>query len=141
MHDTDSNRIAHLGMIEEIIKRLASNSFLAKGWSLTLAAALVALAITNKSVWVVSLAILPVLVFWALDAYWLLLEKVFRALYDQIRTAAPGSLEGEMFSMKTEPATVPSLLQTIFSPSIGILHGSIIIIVIGAVLLTLTFTG
>ena len=39
-----SKQIAHLGFIQGVINRLGSNSFLLKGWSITLVAACFALA-------------------------------------------------------------------------------------------------
>ena len=33
VQDTEDNRVAHLGIIQDIIKRMASNSFFLKGWS------------------------------------------------------------------------------------------------------------
>jgi len=137
MKDTDDNRIAHLTLIQEVIKRLASNSFLVKGWSLTLVSALAALSITNKSVEIAYLIVIPAMVFWGLDVYWLRQEKLFRALYDYIRTAEAGSLGGKMFSMDTAitPENLP-VFRTIFNPTILPLHGFIalatILIIISA---------
>ena len=127
MEDNDANRIAHLSMIQEVIKRQASNSFLVKGWSLTLASALVALAIANKSTDIAYLVLIPVVIFWILDVYWLRQERLYRSLYNKVRTAGSGSLEGNMFSMETTPVGVPSLLRTTFNPTIILLHGSLIV--------------
>ena len=45
----EAAEIAHLQMIQAVITRMASNSFLIKGWSVTLVAALFALAAANTN--------------------------------------------------------------------------------------------
>ena len=42
-------RVAHLQMIQAVITRMAGNSFLIKGWSVMLVAALFALASANTN--------------------------------------------------------------------------------------------
>lgn len=86
---------------------MAGNSFLLKGWSVTLAAALVALAAKDTDLRFSVLALIPPLIFWGLDAYYLRLERLFRALYDDVRqlpeqellrTVGPFSLSHENYS-------------------------------------------
>ena len=79
------NKVAHLEMIQVIITRMASNSFLINGWSVTLVAALFALAAANTNERFVYLAYFPAFMFWALDAYFLRQERLFRKLYDHVR--------------------------------------------------------
>ena len=43
------SKIAYLQMIQAVIARMAGNSFLIKGWSVTLVAALFALAAANTN--------------------------------------------------------------------------------------------
>ncbi len=59
MQDTNDYRIAHLNMIQEVIKRMAGNAFLVKGWSITLVSALIALSITSKRTEIAYLAVVP----------------------------------------------------------------------------------
>ena len=64
--------IKHMEMIQGVVNRLAFNSFLIKGWSITiLAAALLFIANTNAPEWIVLCFAIPVLVFWGLDGYFL----------------------------------------------------------------------
>lgn len=79
------NRIKHFEFIQEIIKRLSNNSFLIKGWSLTLTVATLGFILKGEGVnwgWFV---LIPTLIFWYLDAYYLSLEKSYRDLYNQLR--------------------------------------------------------
>lgn len=81
---TDDGR-KHLEFCQQVINRMGNNSFALKGWSVTLLAAIFALAADKAKVSTIWVAILPVLVFWALDAYFLGQERLYRSLYDQLR--------------------------------------------------------
>ena len=79
-------KLAHLEMIQAVVTRMASNSFHVKGWSVTLVVALFALAaVDDVNELFVYLAYFPTLMFWALDAYFLREERLFRKLYDHVR--------------------------------------------------------
>ena len=77
--------VKHLEFIQAIIARQASNAFLLKTWSVTLVAALFALAAKDVNASFAYLALVPVLMFWGLDAYYLWQEKRFRDLYNWVR--------------------------------------------------------
>ena len=78
------NKRNHLLMIQEIINRMARNSFAIKGWAIGIMIAVYAFAgeSTHKAVLI---TLIPLIVFWILDAYYLMLERKFRALYDDVR--------------------------------------------------------
>jgi hypothetical protein len=82
----------HLSFIQGIVARQASNSFLVKGWSLTLCTALVAFSVQGHRPAFGVVAILPCCLFMILDVYYLRQERLFRSLYNKVRTgqcAAP----------------------------------------------------
>lgn len=92
-------KLKHLEMIQAVISRMAGNSFLLKGWSVTLAAAVIALAANKESHALLTLiALLPVLMFWVLDGYYLHQERLFRKLYDHVRLQDDDAVD---FSMDT----------------------------------------
>jgi hypothetical protein len=76
-----------IDLIQDVIKRLASNSFLIKGWYITVTSASMLISRSNLkdhfaiSLWVVLIA--PIL-FWLLDAYFLAQELLFRKLYQWV---------------------------------------------------------
>jgi len=77
-----ADHLEHLKLIQAVITRMAGNSFLIKGWAVTLVTGLAALAKTsdgNEDVAWISLGVL--LIFALLDAYYLALEKGYRDLY------------------------------------------------------------
>jgi hypothetical protein len=74
-------------MIQGVVNRLAHCSFLIKGWSMTILAAVVIFLarseIDNPNILLAFLA--PIIGFWFLDAYYLWQERIFRAIYNEVR--------------------------------------------------------
>ena len=79
------NKLRHLEMIQNIIGRMANNSFLLKGWTVTLVAGIFAISSKETDKIYFLIAYIPVFVFWGLDSYYLLQERLYRSLYDTIR--------------------------------------------------------
>lgn len=101
MNDNSSpNKHKHLDFIQAAINRMASNLFLLKGWSITLIAALFALAAKDSNKFYIVIAYFPLFIFWSLDGYFLSQERKFRALYDHVRTLDESQID---FSMDTRP--------------------------------------
>lgn len=88
----------HLEFIQNSIGRMGRNSFMLKFWTLLLAGIIVTLLprdeginyiITNSNFNIVILvSTIIVLSFWGLDGYFLQRERLFRSLYDHVRTLA-----------------------------------------------------
>lgn len=70
-----------IDLIQDIIKRMASNSFMMKGWSITLVVATLLLKGTKYQV---PIALIPLFSFWVLDAYFLRQERLYRKLYEWV---------------------------------------------------------
>jgi hypothetical protein len=87
MAEFDQTRIAHLTMIQGVITRMAGNSFALKTLAVTLTTGVVALlgAIQKPSPLYTLAAVLPIVIFWWLDARYLQLERLYRRLYDDVR--------------------------------------------------------
>lgn len=75
----------HLDYIQNTISRMSNNSFLLKGWAVTLISLLFLLAIRDSNYPLLLLSLIPLFTFWGLDAYYLRQEKLFRELYDAVR--------------------------------------------------------
>ena len=118
------DKIAYLQMIQAVITRMARNSFLIKGWSITVVAALGALAAAGTSEFFVYLACFPAVMFWALDAYFLRQERLFRKLWDRARKP-DAKID---FSMDTRPFNdeVDSTGQVAWSLTLRLFHGTIV---------------
>lgn len=74
----------YLQMIQNVIDRMTSCSFQAKGWCVAIAAALFALDVTQNAK-LSLLGIFPALIFWWLDSFYLLCERKYRFLYEMVR--------------------------------------------------------
>lgn len=102
----EKNVHLHLSMIQEIIKRMADNSFKIKGWCITLVSALLGLLIANKNVTTKDLLILfiPIVGFALIDSYYLRLERIFRNRYESdVDKLACGKIkEVDIFSFKSD---------------------------------------
>ncbi|MEI8208945.1 MAG: hypothetical protein WCG16_07060 [Methylococcales bacterium] len=72
----------HLGILQNVIARMASNSASSKTWCITIVSTvLVIVADKGKSDFII-LALIPIILFCALDTYYLAMEKGFRASYE-----------------------------------------------------------
>ena len=80
--------IAHMTMIQGVVTRLETNCFTLKALAMTLAVAVLAfLGSVQKPNWVYPLAgCFPVIVFWIMDAQYLRLGRLFRRLYNAVRS-------------------------------------------------------
>lgn len=94
------NKLRHLEFIQQAINRMASNLFLLKGWTVTLIAAMFALAAKESRDLYFLLAYFPTVMFWLLDGYFLSQERRFRSLYDHVRKLQESAID---FSMDTQP--------------------------------------
>jgi hypothetical protein len=113
-------RIKHLEFIQAIVTRLSGNSFLIKGWAITVAAAFYAYVATHLNWRVALVALLPSCAFWYLDSYFLWLERLFRCLYNDVRKAEVAT---EPFSMDTRPyRSTGTLIKAASSPAIWPLY-------------------
>jgi hypothetical protein len=122
-------KLKHLDFLQGVINRLSTNSFLLKGWSVVLISALFALSAKDSNVAFVFLAYFPAVIFWALDGYFLSLERRYRALYDRVRELEPEQID---FSMRLEAPTsnFETWHSAFFSKTLIPFHGSLIVAVL-----------
>ena len=73
---------AHLQMVQDVISRLAGQSTTVKGWSITVTGALLGYGASTGSAALALIAAWAVVAFAALDAYYLSLERAYRAHYE-----------------------------------------------------------
>ena len=127
-----TEKIKHLEFIQNIITRMNTNSFQIKGWTITLVSAALALFAATKNYHFVGVGVVPAVVFWFLDAYYLQQERKFRELYkdvaldrkaDKIKPfmMRPDLYEGGKFFY----------FRVVFSTTIWPMYLSIILLLIG----------
>jgi hypothetical protein len=73
---------AHLGTMQFVIQRMASNSSSCKAWCIALVSAVLVLVADKSKPEYACIAVIPTLLFLTLDAYYLALEKAFRDSYN-----------------------------------------------------------
>ncbi len=77
-------KIKHLEFLQNVITRMNSNSFLIKGWTITLVSALFALAAKDANVNYVLVSYIVIPVFWILDGFYISQERQYRDLYKEV---------------------------------------------------------
>ena len=100
--DPDSASIqTHLGIIQSVIQRMASNSTNCKAWCVTLVSAVLVIVAGKGNSDYAWIALLPTIIFSALDAYYLALEKAFRNCYNTfVSKVRKGTLtEADLYSV------------------------------------------
>lgn len=87
----NEHSIKHLEFLQSDISRMNQNSFQMKGWTISILSALLAIfaaSIDSKTgtgnVGFILVAIVPTLIFWLLDSYYLQQERKFRGIYNDI---------------------------------------------------------
>jgi len=120
-------KLKHLEFIQNIVKRMNANSFLIKGWCLTVVSAI--FAITSKNQELILIPYFSIPIFWGLDAYFLSQEKCFREHYNHVADLEFNSIN---FSMDiTQYKTFKnSWLKCLFSKTILPVYLTMIIIII-----------
>jgi hypothetical protein len=121
-------KVAHLGFIQDIINRMASNSFLLKGWAVTLVVAILTLSADSKLQKAIPISYIPVIMFWYLDSFFLRQERLYRCLYSNV--ASDGG-SGHSFSMETQPYSreVPGTLALLLSSTLRVFYVTIILVI------------
>lgn len=124
-----NKKIEHLKLIQNIISRMANNSFYLKGWTITLVSAFIALLVSSKNYKYIIAALIPLFVFWLLDGFFLREESLYRMLYDNVRLKAGDDSD---FSMDIKPflKDVDGLIRTCFSKTLITFYAGILTVII-----------
>lgn len=130
LKDTDDAKLKHLEFIHNVIARLAGNSFWLKGWSVTLVAAIFAVAARNATASLLWVALVPAFAFWGLDAFYRGQEHVFRRMHDDIVAG-----DVDLMSMETCKYEKGFLgwLGDLFSRSVWPFHIAMVVVVAVAI--------
>lgn len=129
----NQEKLKHMEMIQMVINRLANNSFLVKGWTITISLAGFGLFVSKAQSVFLTLILFAVLIFWVLDAYYLRRERLFRKLYESLadspkkpqKNIKPLSMDISKFE-----SDVASILIVMFSfPTVLVYLGIIVMTV------------
>ena len=131
-------KIKYLEMIQAVVNRMAQNSFALKGWAVTLVTGLSAFSAVDKNKWLILVALIPIILFWFLDSYYLQQERKYRALYNK---AVADKSEKDLFNLKPPKANKADktlFRQSLFSPTEAGMYIPFLAVV-GGVLLIICF--
>ena len=116
--------VKHLEMIQVVIGRMTTNSFLIKAWTIPLTAGAYGIAV-NRLDWRISTTgIFVVIAFWALDAYYLRQERLFRLLFDYVRSDTRSTPRFSMHTTRFNDRVAYSAV--FFSFTLNVLYGALI---------------
>ena len=119
-------KLKHLDYIQAAIARMATNSFLFKGWSITIAAGLSAFGAVDTRWALLVIAVLSTAMFWGLDGYYLWLERGFIALHIKVSAMAEDDID---FSMVIDKRNAfRRWLKTAFRYHLMFFYGTIIVV-------------
>jgi len=90
------NKLKHLEFIQNVITRMNTNSFMIKGWAVTLVAALFALSDKTGQQHLYLIAFIPVPLFWILDGFFLATERSYRGLYKKVSKKEEDQIDFDM---------------------------------------------
>lgn len=125
-----------IDLIQAVINRMAHNSFLLKGWAITIIVAVLALTkdtlVTNDITYFSIVLLIPLVVFWYLDAFFLHKERCYIKLYDWV---IENRLKTEEFqyslNYKRFENEVDSIWKIMRSATLRIFYGITAIILMG----------
>jgi monomeric isocitrate dehydrogenase len=125
-------KIKHLELIQSVINRMANNSFFIKSWAVTLVAAILGLANKESNKSFIAVVCFPIVMFWILDAFFLHQEKLFRALYEDVRKREEENID---FSMHIKDYSCQKLTwaKSAFSPALFLFYLAMIVAAITAI--------
>lgn len=120
----------HLTTLQGIINRMAGNSSACKTWCVTLVSAIVVLVVDRNKPSLAFVTLTPSLVLMVLDAYYLALEREFRAQYSSVVKALHGgpAVPGGFLSIAAPDVGFTKLLSALFSWSVLPLYAVLIAI-------------
>ncbi len=129
-----------LDLVQNNIKRMSSNSFLIKGWAVTLVIGSLLLRVTDLQL---ILPFIPVIAFWCLDTYFLYLERKFRDLYSWIVENRPKSRDQlfdmnlDRFKQEKRSKKTKEIICVFLSKNLFLFYFSILLVVILYIVLSL----
>lgn len=117
-------KLKHLEFIEAVIGRMATNSFLFKGWAITIAAALSGFAAVDSKQGLLIIALVATFMFWGLDGYYLWLERCFVELYNTVAAKPEGEVD---FVMRFDRSrALYRWFKTCWRPHLWVFYGAVI---------------
>ncbi len=123
-------KLKHLEFIQGVVNRLASDSFRMKGWAVVLVAALFVLLAREGPGSFMYIGLVPVFFFWGLDGYFLCQERLFRSLYDHVRSLDESAIDFSMDTAAYKTSCIRTWLDAALSRTLISFYGALAITII-----------
>lgn len=125
----NDNKFKHLDYIHNTINRMSGNSFIIKGWTISIVTIIFIFSDKNMNGKFLLISAIAVIMFWYLNGFFLQQERKYRALYDRVRNLSENEID---FSMSTEDFKTGkySLVSGVFGKTIWPLYSVILIMII-----------
>jgi hypothetical protein len=117
-------KLKHLEFIQAVISRMAQNSFLFKGWAITVAAGLSAYGAVHNKHALLGAALASTVLFWGLDGFYLWLERAFIDLYSSVAEKQESEIDFSMAIDKSRAAW--NWFKTCWRPHLLFFYGTLI---------------
>jgi len=122
---------AHLSITQSVIQRMASNSASSKTWCITVVSAILVIVADKERPQYALIALIPTLLFWGLDIYYLMLEKRFRNSYntfiDKLHTRKV--VASDLYAVSPSGSQIASFKESFFSFSIWPFYIALLIMI------------
>lgn len=125
----EEKKLKHLEFIQNTINRMSANSFLIKGWLITLISALFVLSDKKNNQNFILILYLSIPVFWYINAVFLKLERSYRDLYDNVRNKNEEEID---FNMNIDDYNdgIKSTLKAAISHTIWPLYTFVFLVIV-----------
>lgn len=125
-----NENLKHLEFIQNVITRMNGNSFQIKSWTVTIVSALLAIYASTQNNYFILAALFPTIVFWFLDSYYLMQERKFRGLYNDVAGISSDPREIKAFEMRPDlyVGGTHSFISVFFSITILQIYLSLILL-------------
>ena len=120
-HTVDSEAVrTHVGIVQSVIERMASNSASCKSWCVTLVSAILVVVADKSKPQYALIAVIPTILFLFLDSYYLALERMFRQSYNSfIEKVHSGNIEiTDLYAVSPSGDVIRTLCSSLFSFSV-----------------------
>lgn len=108
---------------------MANCSFLIKGWTLTIIAAVFTLAAKDTDIKFVIIAYIIIPCFWILDGFYISKERQYRSLYDEVRQVSGSQSDFSMDTRRFDEGR-NTWFKSIFSKSLNLFYIPLFVIIL-----------
>jgi hypothetical protein len=123
----NEKKLKHLEFLQLVITRMNVNSFLLKGWTVTIISALFVFAASVNNIKYFTIPLVSIIIFWFLDGYYLSLERQYRELYNVVRKKDENQIDFDL-NARSYNKGKNSFLPCTFSKTLLTFYGVLLFI-------------